>query len=459
MRASAPTAAPVRLVAPLAKTPVPKATFGQATFGQATFCKEPAFSTALKRAAAAVILFSTVAFNWLLAFTNTRLMGISETHVILFELLLVASATLLVIDRRVDFYLILIALFGYFALMSGLEGYVDVKPLRDVLLPVVFFYLGMRALTLGMMDRIVAATIIAALLLTFWEMMALDHYLQFVNVRGYYLARGTLSLEDLWDGKSVGLMINGERYMERDLFSFLGSHRVSGLFLEPVSVGNYGAICMTWIAVRCWGRPLKALLYLAPVIFMMLCADARFGLYVGLLVLALLPFARIIPAISLIAIAPVIAISLAIYGAHNVGALWDNSLGGRIVLSSQVLAQMSWQTILGFGPHSHLIADSGYGYVLANQGLLCALALWAALFLLPTAQNISFKRFRLFLVIYISLILIISGSLFSLKTAGLLWAMAGVLFWHARDTVGYPVARKPADNRPRFSHAAALRTG
>lgn len=380
------------------------------------------------RLAAAFVVFATVAFNWVLAFSNTRYMEISELHVIMVEVLLVASATLLVIDKRVDFYLIIIALLGYFALMSGLEGFVDVKPLRDVLVPIVFFYLGMRVLTPVLMDRVVAAALIVALFLAFWEMMALDHYLQFVNIRGYYLARGTLSVDELWDGNPVGLMINGERYMERGLFSFLGSHRVSGLFLEPVSVGNFGVICMAWIAVRCWGGPFRTLFYLTPVIVLMLCADARFGLYVGVLVLALLPFARIIPAFSLFAIAPFVAIALAIYGASNLEAAWDNSLSGRLILSSKVLAQMGWETVLGFGPHSDLIADSGYGYVLANQGLLCASVLWASLFLLPAKDKDAFKRFRLFLAIYISLILIISGSLFSLKTAGLLWAMAGVLF-------------------------------
>lgn len=386
----------------------------------------PFLSNDIKMLIAAGVVVGTVLFNWILAFINTQIMGISDAHVILFELILVGTATLLVIDKRVDFYLILIALIGYFALMSGLEGYVDVKPLRDVIIPIVFIYLGMRVLTPQMIDRAVLVTVVIALVLALWEMLALDHYLQFANVRGYYVAKGALAVEAIWDGKEVGLMLNGQRYMERGLFSFLGSHRVSGLFLEPVSVGNFGAICMAWIAIRCWGRPVKTALLLGPVLFLMLCADARFGLYVGLLVLALLPFARIIPALSLALVPVIVLVGLMIYGTYMTDAAWDNSIGGRIILSSQVLAQMPWQTILGFGEHSALIADSGYAYVLANQGLICATILWIALFLLPSGSD-AFKRFRLFLVVYVTLILIISGSLFSLKTAGILWAMAGCL--------------------------------
>ena len=56
------------------------------------------------------------------------------------------------------------------------------------------------------------------------------------------------------------------RYEGRTLLPWLGEHRVSSVFLEPVSVGNFGAICFSWIVLRNWSRPFSMLLRLLPVI-------------------------------------------------------------------------------------------------------------------------------------------------------------------------------------------------
>ena len=49
-----------------------------------------------------------------------------------------------------------------------------------------------------------------------------------------------------------GLMMSGLRPPEqgREILSFLGDHRVSSLFLEPVGLGNFGCIVAFWGAAR-----------------------------------------------------------------------------------------------------------------------------------------------------------------------------------------------------------------
>ena len=62
------------------------------------------------------------------------------------------------------------------------------------------------------------------------------------------------------------LFISGMRYEGRTLLPFLGEHRVSSIFLEPVSVGNFGAICFAWVTLRHWRRPLTLVFRLLPVV-------------------------------------------------------------------------------------------------------------------------------------------------------------------------------------------------
>ena len=101
--------------------------------------------------------------------------------------------------------------------------------------------------------------ILLALGAALFEWLALDTYLHYFNVIQYYVARGTeTSLQtDSANGlfmrgtdTAAGLFINGTRFEGRTLLPFLGSHRVSGIFLEPVSVGNFGAIAFAWVLLR-----------------------------------------------------------------------------------------------------------------------------------------------------------------------------------------------------------------
>lgn len=406
------------------------------------------------RRVAGLVLTLTVSFNWILAFANTNLFRISEAYVIAAEIGLIVTALALIVDRRSDLYLILLVLISYFAFLMALKGYFDPKPIRDMLIPIIFFYVGLRWVTPRLIDRVLIVLVSASLVLALWEMLALNKYLQWVNIRGYYLARGTLTLDDLHDGKTVGLMINGERFMDRGLFSFLGSHRVTGLFLEPVSVGNFGVIVIAWITLRNWGAPLRALWLSLPMLFLMLCADARFGLYTGICVLAALPFARLLPVLSLATIPIFVIFALMAYGGLYHDVAWSNNFSGRVLLSGQVLSELSWRAILGFGDFPASIVDSGYGYMLAHHGAVGALVAWIAVMLLPSKSE-DFARFRVFLAVYVSLLLIISTSLFSIKTGAVLWAMTGCVF-AARSPIALPKNR-PIWQRKRRPQQTAQR--
>jgi putative polymerase len=70
--------------------------------------------------------------------------------------------------------------------------------------------------------------------------------------------------------------------------------------------------------------------------------------------------------------------------------------------------------------------DSGYGYVLVKVGLVGLAAIWALFTYAPVFDEDAW-RFKLFIVFYIVFLLTISASLFSIKTAALLWFLYGTL--------------------------------
>ena len=395
---------------------------------------------ALKQATAFCVLLGTILFNFFLAMVNQSGFGISETHVILAEIMLVAVAVLLVLDRRLGFYLVLATLLSYFVMLNLMKGFLDPKPIRDALIPIVFFFLGTRLASLRVVDWVLGAALAIALVFGLFEAFAVADYIDLVNPLGYYVAKGSLEIVDLRDGNAVGLYYNGVRYAERTLFQFLGSHRVSGIFLEPVSVGNFCAIAASWFVIRHWGKPLVILPLMIPVIVLLGLADARFGMYTMLVTLAALPFARIIPPLS-IAIIPVLVLVAQIsVGIASEGLAWDNSFTGRLIWGGQLLTNMTPQMVFGVDPNETFLHDTGYGYMFSNIGIIGAIALWIALLILP-ARGLRFARFKLFAALYVTLLLVVSSSLFSIKTGGLLWFILGTLY--ALDRLEFGGERAP----------------
>jgi putative polymerase len=70
--------------------------------------------------------------------------------------------------------------------------------------------------------------------------------------------------------------------------------------------------------------------------------------------------------------------------------------------------------------------DSGYGYVLVKIGLAGLLAIWALFVYAPVVDSNAW-RFKNIIAFYVVFLLTISASLFSIKTAALLWFLYGTL--------------------------------
>ncbi len=394
---------------------------------------------ASQRTLAAVVVVAAVVFNWMLCFVNTKLFGVSANSVIAAEVALVGMALGLVWYRGYALYTILLLLTAYFFAVMLIRFEFDPKIARDLLIPVVFFFLGSYLGSLRSADRLVTFLIFLTLAVALFEWLALNTYLHYFDVIHYYLARGTeRTLEaDTTSGlfirgtdTTAGLFVNSTRFEERTLLPFLGQHRVSGLFLEPVSVGNFGAIAFAWVLLRDRFRIWVFVAEVLAIATILVLADARFGFYLCIFTVVIY-FAAPMVRPAMLFVAPfLVIVALVTHAGAHAQETWDNTIAGRFLSAGASLTTLDPWQFLGLRISdvftSGFAGDSGYGYVLVKVGLVGLVAIWGLFVYAPVLDRDAW-RFKNFVAIYIVSLLTVSASLFSIKTAALLWFLHGTL--------------------------------
>lgn len=377
------------------------------------------------------LVFAAISFNFFLCFIHTNIMNVSTGHVIAAEILII-GLTLVASYRAIgqEQLLLVCALLFYLMVLAAIrtfaspDGHFDVKIMRDFLIPIAFYLLGTRMNNLTDVDSIVRTCAIIVVAVAIYEYFFLESFLRYFNVLSYYISRGTIESEQK-DWISTTLFVSGIRPEGRSLLPFLGDRRVSSLFLEPVSPGNFAVTLFFWALVRSYfERKLYFGIFLMA-IFLTIMADNRFGTYLCAvaLIVSMLP-SRYMSGVM--TVAPFV-IMPALLGF----ALWspdtpiDNSLFGRLLSSGRALLNFDIWNWLGVGRTNDDV-DSGYAYTISRIGIFGSVALWI-LFTTLRAQSRQFQMFRAFTALYFSAILCVSYSPYTIKTAGLLWFLLGAL--------------------------------
>src|SRR5690606_176523 len=179
---------------------------------------------------AAFCVIGALVFNALLCLVNTRIVGIPDSHVMLSEMVLLGLIFMVALSRRPWLYLVLGVYLSYMLLVFALRGQADLKALRDILIPIGFYFAGHGLANLKLADRLVVASTSIVLVFGLFEYVFLELYISFFNVIGYYVARGSVTLDQLY-GQTTGLFISGMRPSARSILPFLGLQRVSSVFL------------------------------------------------------------------------------------------------------------------------------------------------------------------------------------------------------------------------------------
>jgi putative polymerase len=106
----------------------------------------------------------------------------------------------------------------------------------------------------------------------------------------------------------------------------------------------------------------------------------------------------------------------------------QDTLPGRIARGIKHIEKMNIHELFGFGIATPQLADSGIAYVIMSQSILGLLALQSCLYFLTS--NLQQPSQRLIMhggALMMSLGLLVSNSMLSIKTAGLLWFFSGVM--------------------------------
>jgi putative polymerase len=378
-----------------------------------------------------MLILAAMLFNLFLCFANTHLFSITSLHVVVCEIVIV-SAVMVGSWRQYDigavwllFFVVLYLLFFSLVRSFNSNGAFDPKGIRDFVIPIAFFVLGRGVKDLRYADFVVTVCASVVLVFAVLEYAFPESYLNLFNIIGYYIARGSVEASRL-EILSSNLFVSGIRPEGRTFFPFLGDHRVSSIFLEPVSLGNFGAVTFAWAVVRSrFEGKISWTLFTMSVLIIIL-ADSRFAAYLCVLSV----FAMLLPPSSwdyvVFCTFPILFVALLLISNVS-GITIDNGLMGRLASSSQVLASFDVYNWLGLTNPTEPTLDAGYAYLINQMGLIGILAIWIIFSAIPSS-SVQFHCFRLLVGFYLAALFCISYSPLTIKTASLLWFLLGTTY-------------------------------
>lgn len=394
------------------------------------------------------VLFAATAYPATLCFMHTHFFRINTTTVILAELMVYLACLATLIRRvRVEFVMVAALVTAYLLMLTLFRGELELKGFRDVMIPILFYWLGRQMGDVAYADKILRRLVWVVLAFGFFELFFLDWYSSIFNIFSYYLSQGVITVPSNFISGSA-LNLNGlrpEGIGRTILPGLLGSHRVSSIFLEPVSLGNFAVIVAAWGLAKTRVDWKNGVFFLLTAMLMVTLSDSRYGIGAVSLMLLL----RAVPVRLLtfpVSILPLVCVTaLVLIGLFYHGQYGDNILG-RLYVSGRALLSFNVPMLFGIEGATISFYDMGYPYILTRFSILLVLFLWFAIWMMKM-QDCSGERFRAYIALYITLILCVSGtSFFALKTAALLWFLvgSGVRVREAAPVVPERTAERPA---------------
>ncbi|HSC66577.1 MAG TPA: polysaccharide biosynthesis protein GumE [Cellvibrio sp.] len=376
------------------------------------------------------IIVASVGYQAVLCLVNNFVIPASRPLVGLAEAIILLACAPMLMRRLLPGVVALACVAAAILCVLGMiNEQLNIKAFRDIAIPLCYFWLGCNVGKPDMADRALKAAIWVVIVLGMFELLFVDQYTELFDIFGYYVNIGALLPVTEYVRESK-LQFNGIRPegIGRTLLpSLLGPHRVSSVFLEPVSLGNFATLCAAWGISRDREEWRKGVFFVCAAIFLMVLADSRFALMTVSLFVAMRIFLQG-KSINLAIFAPIFAVGMLIAVGlstkHEVDGLISDDLNGRLAYSGWSLMEFDLPMLMATNIHD-AYPDVGYAHMLSTFGLPLCLIFWLSLWILPMPNERS-MRFRALVSVYVALILCISGSsFFALKSAGLLWFLVG----------------------------------
>ena len=409
-----------------------------------------------------LIVLAAVLFNAGLAIINAHVTPLSANVVIAAEVLIVVAAHTVIFanyrPQMLPWYAMIVIIVLFSLERSMIVGNFDPKFMRDVLLIPTFVLLGMttpqrRTTTLIVILHLV---VVSGVLL---EAFFTQTFSSLFEVRQYYLATRPFDAANFWNASS-DLFVSATRPGNRFL-NFVDFHRISSVFLEPVSLGNYVTIITAFLCAnyRFMSRKVLVFLILGNAIALVGCDGRLAAVSSALIVLAALASPWLPRKSALLYLPGALVCAAIIVVVDHPNPLEDNFLG-RIAYTVDLLTR--YDVLEWFGNSDRLIgpaADSGIAYTITTQSMVGLIAFWFFLVLNAEDRTLYQIRYLHGICIYITFTMLVSYSLFSIKTAALLWFIYGSLQMASQQKKASSVratrVRRDPSVRPQFSHGPA----
>ena len=384
------------------------------------------------RYAGPALVVAATCFNIVLCFVNTRHWAqIGNAHIIAVSLAIVLAGLWLVRGNVTLGLMQSCLLIGAGTVGLGLlNPELDLKILFDLLIAVAFYLLGTRS-TPQATDRLLLVLMAIVLAFGMAELLAPDRYQDAFDILDFYSNKGALRAESL-KFASTKFFSSAERATAegRVMLPWLfGSHRVSSLFLEPVSMGNFAQICLAWLLSVRMRWSLTRVLLAAGTLLCVVLPDSRQAIgtclmLIGLYMSGLARSRALATCLPFAVLAAMVVLGVATLTPGEAIGIEADDLQGRLLFSAKLLASYGPGEWLGLVASHRYTADTGYAYMLTNVGLPLALFTWLRVTLAP-AGSPEGESMRGMVTVYLATSLCIGASLFSIKTAAILWFLYG----------------------------------
>jgi putative polymerase len=383
-----------------------------------------------------LVIYGCVLFNFFLCFINTRVAGLSENHVILVELILISIAAAYGFFKPGrGRYLWLIVLIAQFVLLAGLSILRDelmIKAFRDVMIMPVFIALGLAS---GKIDFTKPLFFLSFFItsVALFEAASLETFTSYFNIREYYIAKNYDPRFFEW--LEEDLFISGIRPGGR-FFPFpLDIHRISSVFLEPVSMGFFAFISgLYFLSMKDRLPKSQVLLIIALMLILIWLSDARMAFFSLIMVMVFSPlFERLDHRLTVLIFPVALAFGFFVIesGLFDLGG---EGLGARTLWTFERLNETDEKNFFGIRSYSSHMVDSGFLYLLGSQGIFGFLLYW----LPPIFSKSKFsKEARIYWFgasLFLAFGFMISSAIFTIKTASLLWFCYGYIIARTHES-------------------------
>jgi putative polymerase len=400
------------------------------------------------------IVLAALLFNLGLCFVQTRhWVQIANPEIVACELAIMMAGFLLMRHRMTEVAMrVAGVIIVYEIAIKLINPGLDLKIVHDVAIMYIFYEIGtMYSMEAG--NRLLWTAMAIVLAVGFFELLAPTLFGDVFDVWDYYVNKGVIG-QDVVNYSQTNLFISGNRgaAASRTFFpGLLGPHRVSSVFLEPDSLGNFAAVAFAWCLSTSVGNRSGRVILLGLAMLCFVLADSRFAS--GCCLLMLLMRFTLARSKFIVFLLPVIVMSaLTLAGSIHelpgvVPSIQGDNLAGRLLFSGRLLDYWDIQQWLGFAASPVYTADTGYAYVINNLGLPLALFLLAA-FAVSPSRNKEAMMMKAMISVYFATSLCIGASVFTIKTAALLWFLYGTTNAIARSAPYYGSVMKAARTRP-----------